>query len=288
MLIRDFFQSIHFFKEGKYVDEINEKNPLGRGGTVARVFANLIENIWAGTRSSFSPNNLKGVIGSVFPQFIGYAQHDSQEFLGLLLDALHEDLNRIQIKESVERPEWNGSIPQETNSSMMDEIEIDRLRRLKEIEIAELSWKGYLKRNQSIVVDLFGGLARNELICPVCKKHSIAFDPYLMLALPLPYSTSRQWNVYFVPLPRTSSATKNIEDQAVEEEGNNFIKMLNLETVGTGSFQKLIEACSKETGVPPELVNIHNEEIQRVRSNRFLSEQKIDKFFLLFFFSLKS
>jgi len=35
------------------------------------------------------------VIGRFAPQFMGYAQHDSQELLAFLLDGLHEDLNRI-------------------------------------------------------------------------------------------------------------------------------------------------------------------------------------------------
>ena len=29
-------------------------------------------------------------------RFMGYAQHDAQEFLRFLLDGLHEDLNRVK------------------------------------------------------------------------------------------------------------------------------------------------------------------------------------------------
>jgi ubiquitin carboxyl-terminal hydrolase 4/11/15 len=34
--------------------------------------------------------------------FAGYNQHDSQEFLNFLLDAIHEDLNRVFKKPYVE------------------------------------------------------------------------------------------------------------------------------------------------------------------------------------------
>ncbi len=36
------------------------------------------------------------------PQFVGYAQHDSQELLAFLLDGLHEDLNLVKEKPYVD------------------------------------------------------------------------------------------------------------------------------------------------------------------------------------------
>lgn len=44
------------------------------------------------------PRGFKSKIAQFAPQFSGYAQHDSQEFLAFLLDGLHEDVNRIQNK----------------------------------------------------------------------------------------------------------------------------------------------------------------------------------------------
>lgn len=45
----------------------------------------------------FCPRELKQVIGEFQPRFRGYQQQDSQELLSFLLDALHEDLNRIKV-----------------------------------------------------------------------------------------------------------------------------------------------------------------------------------------------
>ena len=42
------------------------------------------------------------------PQFSGYQQHDSQEMLTFILDALHEDLNRIHKKPYIELRDSGG------------------------------------------------------------------------------------------------------------------------------------------------------------------------------------
>ena len=41
-------------------------------------------------------------VGRYAPQFVGYAQHDSQELLAFLLDGLHEDLNLVREKPYVD------------------------------------------------------------------------------------------------------------------------------------------------------------------------------------------
>ena len=38
---------------------------------------------------------LQTQVGRFAPQFVGYAQHDSQELLAFLLDGLHKDLNLV-------------------------------------------------------------------------------------------------------------------------------------------------------------------------------------------------
>lgn len=48
------------------------------------------------------PKGFKARIAQFAPQFSGYQQHDSQEFLAFLLDGLHEDINRIQHKPYIE------------------------------------------------------------------------------------------------------------------------------------------------------------------------------------------
>lgn len=54
---------------------------------------------------------MNSVIGRFAPRFGGYSQQDSQEFLGFLLDGLHEDLNRVKNKPYTETPDETGERP---------------------------------------------------------------------------------------------------------------------------------------------------------------------------------
>ena len=91
------------------------------------------------------------------PQFQGTTQHDAQEFLSTLLDGLHEDLNRIIDKPTIEtRPER--------------EAELEALP----IQIAsEQEWNIYRIRNNSLVVDYFQGQFRNRMQCMTCNKERL-------------------------------------------------------------------------------------------------------------------
>ena len=140
---------------GVYTSELNRDNPLGMGGAIAESFGGVIENLWAGGQGSFSPRTLKFTTSRFAPQFAGYGQHDTQEFIAFLLDGLHEDLNRIQKKPYVEKPDWKpGGGDQEL------------------VELGKECWDGYKKRNDSVIVDLFQGQLKSTLVCPVCEKVS--------------------------------------------------------------------------------------------------------------------
>ena len=125
-----------YFRSGKYKEELNATNPLGRNGQLAEAFADLINEMWSGNNSYTMPRNFKLQIGRFAPQFTGFQQQDSHELLAFLLDGLHEDLNRIIKKPYVEM----GSHVGKTDKQFADE-----------------SWRDHLKRNDSIIVDLFHG-----------------------------------------------------------------------------------------------------------------------------------
>ncbi|KAG0236549.1 CSN-associated deubiquitinating enzyme Ubp12 [Actinomortierella wolfii] len=167
-----------YFLANAWQDELNLDNPLGMEGEVAKAYANLINKLWNGTARSFAPREFKSTIGRFAPTFTGYQQHDSQELLAFLLDGLHEDLNRIKKKPYTEIPDSNGR-PDE--------------------EVASICWELHKARNDSIIVDLFQGQYKSTLVCPVCSKVSVTFDPFMYLSLPLPISKKWVGNVTFVP-----------------------------------------------------------------------------------------
>ncbi|KAI0644201.1 cysteine proteinase [Trametes meyenii] len=172
-----------YFLLDVYQEELNPDNPLGMHGAVAKSFAALVSRIWdhESTMSSYTPREFKQTLQRFAPQFSGYQQHDSQEFVAFLLDGLHEDLNRVLKKPYVEKPDWEGGGDKEL------------------IELANTSWDGYMKRNDSVVVDLFQGQYQSTLVCPECSKVSITFDPFMYLTLPLPVQKKWHHNVLYIP-----------------------------------------------------------------------------------------
>lgn len=77
------------FVSGAYKSEINADNPLGHGGKLALSFGSLMTDMWSNNYTKVVPRDFKRTIGEFQPQFAGYDQQDSQEFLGFLLDGLH-------------------------------------------------------------------------------------------------------------------------------------------------------------------------------------------------------
>ena len=65
-----------------------------------------------------------------------------------------------------------------------------------------------MKRNNSIIVDLFHGLVKSTLNCLECNKISVKFDPICYLSLPLPSKKERLIEVTFVPLDVSKPLTK--------------------------------------------------------------------------------
>lgn len=158
-----------YFLSRKYIDEINTDNPIGSGGMLAKEYANLLTNLWAGNDSSYAPRNFKLTIGRWNNRFANYQQQDSHEFLSALVDGIHEDLNRIKKKPYVEAKDANGR-PDE--------------------EVSNEAWEGHKKRNDSIVTDNFHGQFKSTVKCPSCNFVSVTFDPFVYLTLPVTKTTS--------------------------------------------------------------------------------------------------
>uniref|UniRef100_A0A8C4R1T8 ubiquitinyl hydrolase 1 n=1 Tax=Eptatretus burgeri TaxID=7764 RepID=A0A8C4R1T8_EPTBU len=167
-----------YFTRNAHLEELNTQNPLGMRGEMAKVYAELIQQMWSGCFNYVTPRAFKTLVGKFAPQFSGYQQQDSQELLAFLLDGLHEDLNRIVKKPYVELKDADGR---------PDEL------------VACEAWENHQKRNNSIIVDIFHGLFKSTLVCPDCAKVSVTFDPFCYLTLPLPMRKERCLDVILIP-----------------------------------------------------------------------------------------
>ncbi|KHN36512.1 Ubiquitin carboxyl-terminal hydrolase 8 [Glycine soja] len=170
---------VDYFLED-YIREINHDNPLGMNGEIALAFGDLLRKLWAPGASPVAPRTFKSKLARFAPQFSGFNQHDSQELLAFLLDGLHEDLNRVKCKPYIEVKDGDDR---------PDEV------------VADEYWHNHLARNDSVIVDVcqvgicLPGQYKSTLVCPVCRKVSVTFDPFMYLSLPLPSTTMRTMTI---------------------------------------------------------------------------------------------
>ncbi|EGR33297.1 hypothetical protein IMG5_056760 [Ichthyophthirius multifiliis] len=86
-------QLVNYFNQNKHILETNSKNQ-----GVSDEFAKLIQKMSQNNKTQpEKPYELKQKIEKISSQFKGSGQQDSQEFLRTLLEALNDDLNRVQV-----------------------------------------------------------------------------------------------------------------------------------------------------------------------------------------------
>ncbi|CAB4058669.1 USP15 [Lepeophtheirus salmonis] len=227
-----------YFANDNYIEDINKTNPLGMKGEIAKAFGEMIKLMWSGNYSYIVPRSFKSAVGRFAPQFSGYQQQDSQELLTFLLDGLHEDLNRVKQKPYIEIKD---------SGDRADE------------EVALEAWDVYKKRNDSVILDVFHGLLKSTLICPVCSKVSVTFDPFCYLSLPLPVHRDIQIKILLVWYDLSKAPTT-----------------FKLTVSKTGTIADLLKVLSRETKIPEDhfkVADIFNNKLHKeLLSHNLISE----------------
>lgn len=197
-----------YFISGRHLYELNRTNPIGMKGHMAKCYGDLVQELWSGTQKNVAPLKLRWTIAKYAPRFNGFQQQDSQELLAFLLDGLHEDLNRVhekpyvELKDSDGRPDW---------------------------EVAAEAWDNHLRRNRSIVVDLFHGQLRSQVKCKTCGHISVRFDPFNFLSLPLPMDSYMHLEITVIKLDGTTPIRYGLR--------------LNMDEKYTGLKKQLSDLC---------------------------------------------
>ncbi|ORX50361.1 hypothetical protein BCR36DRAFT_583477 [Piromyces finnis] len=154
-----------YLLRGYWKKELNLTSIHGMKGKMVKAFVKVLENLWGENSGAFRPTEFKSVISKHTPSFEGYHQHDCQEFIASLLDGLHEDINRVPVKKFEEYPDMNN---------------------MEDMEAAKTSWDLHIRRENSIIVDLFYGQYRSINICKTCDTKRLNFEPFVYLTLPIP------------------------------------------------------------------------------------------------------
>eukprot|EP00756_Hemistasia_phaeocysticola_P036187 Hpha_TRINITY_DN16627_c0_g1::TRINITY_DN16627_c0_g1_i1::g.180376::m.180376/K11837/USP6_32; ubiquitin carboxyl-terminal hydrolase 6/32 len=170
-----------FFCSGRFLLDLNRENPIGCSGRLAESFGALLAELWRGKYGYIPPVHMKGTVGRFNESFASAQQMDAHEFLNWFLDHLHEDLNRVKVKKYEEYTTDLSKLPDEENATE--------------------AWGRHLRRNDSLVQDLFTSQVRSRMRCNECGYQCSTFDATMMVEISLQRAAdiNRALEVYLMP-----------------------------------------------------------------------------------------
>ena len=260
-----------FFLDNYYKDFINKSNPIGSQGEIVEKYAQIVKHLWKGNNECISPIQFKISFGKIYSAFNDFRQQDCQEFISFLLDALHEDLNKVLKKPYIEN--------QDISANLSDE------------EHFKIKKKLYLCRNQSLISDLIYGFYKSTIFCPneKCKNISKYFEPFNMITLSL----------------TNEAELKKIEEYKNEQNKKIGITVINVTFIpykikfkplkfpfklkrgmDIFSFKKIIEIMTGFNKNSFELYKMHDSEFLPIKSNIVLLEDFLQEDTKLFLFQI--
>ena len=160
-----------FFALNSYARLINKNNPESSHGEVSRVFGNLLRNLSSASLNRLRPYEFYNCFSDIYTLFKGNEQQDAHEFLRMLLDSLHEDLNRHE-----------GIKTNKTITLNNPGLELER-------QSSQDHWQKIQGNIGSVISDLCGGQSRNRIKCKQCDSQVVIFEMFMDLSLPIPIAT---------------------------------------------------------------------------------------------------
>ena len=157
-----------FFLTKEFRNYKNTSNKNGLNGKLAEEWYSLLKEYWKSNKTYGNPKGIKNLIAKKYKKFEDYEQQDANEFIVIFLEILSEDLNLVKKKKYYEMEEQQ--------------------KEEKDIQGAKRFWEFHYSRNNSIIMDLFYGLNKSTITCPVCKYKSITYIPFSSLSLLIPNS----------------------------------------------------------------------------------------------------
>uniref|UniRef100_A0A0K0F3Z0 Ubiquitin carboxyl-terminal hydrolase n=1 Tax=Strongyloides venezuelensis TaxID=75913 RepID=A0A0K0F3Z0_STRVS len=207
-----------------YEDEFDDPDRLLLNDLtpVAGTYNDLLNILWSEDRRySTSPHHLLGLVSRRFPQFAGYGQQDSQEFIRCFLDILHNELRRpvykwerdydekmmlIHKEKDVGTPSTDLSTTNtdatdsglsseseecsEGNNSSIGSFTKDKI--IKKLPITEEMKNNFdynlknVKYSKSIISEIFDGKLRSTVKCTTCNYLSHTTETFQDLSLSIP------------------------------------------------------------------------------------------------------
>ncbi|KAH8314999.1 ubiquitin carboxyl-terminal hydrolase 8 isoform X1 [Drosophila kikkawai] len=140
----------------KYKDYISRSNSRTNGHVIEEVAA-LIKELWNGQYKCVASRDLRYIVGQYQQIFRGFDQQDSHEFLTILMDWLHSDLQTLRVA-----------------------------RQRETMSASEKAWLEFTKAKESMILHLFYGQMKSTVKCVACHKESATYECFSNLSLELP------------------------------------------------------------------------------------------------------
>jgi ubiquitin carboxyl-terminal hydrolase 8 len=161
-----------YFLNNKWRDHIQRHNRGSSGNLLPINYANLTHAMWANDADAVGPRTFREFFRRQSGTEISEdRQHDAKEFLDLILDYLHSDMNRNH----------NRSILKGLTA------EQERVREgLPPYQVSDIEWSRYLHRDYSFISTLFAGQHSSRLRCLTCNATSTIYETFFSLSVELP------------------------------------------------------------------------------------------------------
>lgn len=152
---------VTYFCNGQYLEHLNRSH--GTRGAIAEELAAVVRALWSGQYRFIAARDLRNEVGKHQRAFRGCEQQDSHEFLTILMDWLHLDLQF-----TINVPPHKDSLPP-----------------------SERAWHEYTKSKESLILRLFYGQIKSTVKCTVCGKQSVTYESFSNLSLELPANANK-------------------------------------------------------------------------------------------------
>ena len=171
--------------------------------TLTYKLRNVLVVAW-GKNCKIKPKSFKHKLGTLDHTYAGYAQNDSQECVNYILDRVHEETKTdvtielrnipdeiIEYKNKKDQyTQQITNIDEQSNNKLeiMNEYIKFRNDNLKEDAClkAIMYWQKFIKKNHSVIIDLFYGLYLSEIKCKECNNTNFIHEPYTSLSIQIP------------------------------------------------------------------------------------------------------
>ena len=210
-------QLTDYFLSDKFLEDYDENNSKH---ILVKEWKRLLDGIWS-SNCTISPNSFHRTIrymalnNEFNSNFLGFAQNDTQEFLMLMIDTMHEAL----CKEVIIR--ISGTVVNETDKLALEAMKV---------------WKTYFKDNYSVIINLFYG----QLMSTVEFENTVSsrnYDPCCYFSLSIP-NNIENLNIYDCFDLYTSSEILD-GDNMIKCEKTNEYKVAK-KTIKVWNFPKIL------------------------------------------------